>query len=165
MTQDQQFTEWMAQYERMVRHIIVGFEAKPALQDELFQDIALNIWKAVPSFKGNSSVKTFVARIAQNVLANHVAKATRTIKSVEIDEETDEPDSDSTPYASLEKSQRQKRLNQAIRQLGFEQKQIITLALEGLSYQEMAEILDITTNLVGVRLQRAKSSLMKLLEA
>jgi RNA polymerase sigma-70 factor (ECF subfamily) len=46
----------------------------------------------------------------------------------------------------------------------LEQQQVITLALEGMSYQEISEVLAITTNLVGVRLQRAKAALLTLLE-
>jgi RNA polymerase sigma factor (sigma-70 family) len=163
------FTEWMTEYEKLLRHIITGFEAKPAIQDELFQEIALNIWRALPSFRHDSAVKTFVARIAHNILATHVSKA---VKSVKVDQDIDalnqEAEKDQiqpTPYQSLDKEQRQARLAKSIRQLKLDQQQVITLALEGMSYQEISDVLVITTNLVGVRLQRAKAALIKLMEA
>ncbi len=163
------FTQWMTEYEKLLRHIITGFEAKPAIQDELFQEIALNIWRALPKFRQDSAVKTFVARIAHNVLATHVSKAVKTVKAdQDIDDLCQDAEHDQiqpTPYQSLDKRQRQERLVQAIRQLKLDQQQVITLALEGMSYQEIADILVITTNLVGVRLQRAKAALTKLLEA
>ncbi|WP_448211354.1 RNA polymerase sigma factor [Colwellia sp. MEBiC06753] len=166
LNKQQQFSQWMSEHDRMLKHIIHGFEAKPALQEELYQEVALNIWQALPKFKGNSSVKTFVARIAHNILATHVAKAVRTIKA---DQDIDDcqlvSDGQSTPYHALDQAQRQQRLSSAIRQLSFEQQQVITLALEGMSYQELADILSISQNLVGVRLNRAKASLMKILEA
>lgn len=163
------FTQWMTEHEKLLRHIITGFEAKIAIQDELFQEIALNIWRALPNFRQDAAVKTFVARIAHNVLATHVAKAVKTIKadqdlstiSMEVEKDERQP----TPYQSLNQSQRQQKLAQAIRQLKLEQQQVITLALEGMSYQEIAEVLAITTNLVGVRLQRAKQVLARMLEA
>ncbi len=163
------FTQWMTEHEKLLRHIITGFEAKVAIQDELFQEIALNIWRALPKFRQDSAVKTFVARIAHNVLATHVAKAVKTIKveqdlsniSVEVERDERQP----TPYQSLNRNQRQQKLAEAIRQLKLEQQQVIVLALEGMSYQEIAEVLAITTNLVGVRLQRAKQALAKMLEA
>lgn len=159
-----EFTQWMTEHEKMLRHMIMGFEAKSAIQDELYQDIALNIWQALPKFKHQSSVKTFVARIAHNILATHVAKSVRTIKAdVDIDDSIELESSHETPYQQLDKVQRQQRLSAAIRQLKLEQQQVLTLALEGMSYQEIAEILVISTNLVGVRLQRAKAALMKLL--
>jgi len=163
------FTQWMTEYEKLLRHIITGFEAKPAIQDELFQDIALNIWRALPQFRQDSAVKTFVARIAHNVLATHVAKAVKTIKADQalttLNAEAEKEKHQPTPYQSLNQSQRQQKLVEAIRQLTLEQQQVITLALEGMSYQEIAEVLAITSNLVGVRLQRAKQALSKLLEA
>lgn len=162
------FTQWMTEYEKLLRHIITGFEAKPALQEELFQEIALNIWRALPKFRQDSAVKTFVARIAHNVLATHVAKSVRTIKADQ--EISDMPveaecQDQPTPYQSLDQHQRQLRLAKAIRSLKLEQQQVITLALEGMSYQEIADVLSITSNLVGVRLQRAKQALAKKLGA
>ena len=46
-----------------------------------------------------------------------------------------------------------------MRELPLGQRQLVTLALEGLSYAEMAEVLDISSNLVGVRLNRARKAL------
>ncbi|OKY24914.1 RNA polymerase subunit sigma-70 [Thalassotalea sp. PP2-459] len=159
----------MTEHEKLLRHIITGFEAKPALQDELFQEIALNIWRALPSFRHDSAVKTFVARIAHNVLATHVAKAVRTVKAdhdlSDMPQEIEKDHQQPTPFQSLDQQQRQQKLAQAIRQLKLDQQQVITLALEGMSYQEIADVLSVSTNLVGVRLQRAKASLSKILGA
>ena len=162
------FTQWMTDHERLLRHIITGFEAKPAIQDELFQDIALNVWRALPKFRHDASVKTFVARIAHNVLATHVAKAVKTVKADlelrDVNQEAEQDKVQPTPYQSLDQKQRQQRLAHAIRQLKLEHQQVVTLALEGMSYLEISEVLSITTNLVGVRLQRAKLALTTLLE-
>ena len=163
------FTEWMTEHEKLLRHIITGFEAKPAIQDELFQEVALNVWRALPKFRYDSAVKTFIARIAHNVLATHVAKAVRTVKAdqdlSDVSQDAEQDLKQLTPFQSLDQKQRQQRLAQAIRQLKLDQQQVITLALEGMSYQEIAEVLSITTNLVGVRLQRAKQALTQLLES
>ncbi|WP_448569773.1 RNA polymerase sigma factor [Thalassotalea ganghwensis] len=162
------FYQWMTEYEKLLRHLIIGFEAKPALQDELFQEIALNIWRALPSFRQESSAKTFVARIAHNVLATHVAKSVKTIDTDETIDNQQLPEEQtlqsSCPYQALDQQQRQKRLINAIQTLPIEHQQVITLALEGMSYKEIAETLAITTNLVGVRLQRAKVALNEKLE-
>ena len=161
----QRFVDCMEQHEKMLRHMILGFEAKAALQEELFQDISLNIWQALPKFKGEASLKTFVARIAHNILATHVAKAVRTVKAEDnIEDQHDLASEGLTPYQELNQAERQQRLAHGIRQLKLEQQQVITLALEGMSYQEMADILNISSNLVGVRLQRAKTNLMQLVQ-
>lgn len=142
----------------MLRHIINGFEAIPALQDELFQDIALNVWRALPNFRQQASVKTYIARIAHNILATHVGKAIKNVKTTEITSQHDVEDERITPYQQLDQQQRQQKLAQAIRSLKLDQRQVLTLALEGMSYQEMADTLAISVNLVGVRLQRAKAA-------
>jgi len=173
LSNQETFINWLSDYEKLLHHIINGFEAKPAIQEELFQEIALNIWRALPSFRADSAVKTFIARIAYNVLATHVAKAMKTIKTEQVFEPLGHELSSAdgaicpqlTPYQSLDQNQRQQYLARAIRKLKLEQQQVITLALEGMSYQEIADVLVITTNLVGVRLQRAKAALMQLLEA
>lgn len=169
LNNQQTFTKWISQYEKLLRHIIIGFEAKPAIQEELFQEIALNIWRALPSFRADAAVKTFIARIAHNVLATHVTKAVKTIKTESHNDQLNASDDQlceqPTPYQSLDTNQKQQRLAHGIRQLTREQQQVITLALEGMSYQEIADVLVISTNLVGVRLQRAKAALMQLLEA
>lgn len=163
------FKLWMTEHEKLLRHIINGFEAKPAIQDELYQEIALNIWRALPSFRKEAKVKTFVARIAHNVLATHVAKSVKTVKAEQdiTDENIEHQHSQyqASPYHELDQQQRQQRLLSAIRQLNLEQQQVMTLALEGMSYQDIADALAISTSLVGVRLNRAKSALMSLLEA
>lgn len=162
------FIRWINDHEKLLRHIINGFEAKPAIQEELFQEIALNIWRALPSFREDASVKTFIARIAHNVLATHVAKAVKMPASESSSELAMEDQTqvcgEPTPYQSLDLEQRQQRLAKAIRRLKLDQQQVITLALEGMSYQEIAETLAISTNLVGVRLQRAKVALSALLD-
>ena len=169
LTQQAVFVQWMTEHEKLLRHIITGFEAKPAIQDELFQEIALNVWRALPSFRHDSAVKTFVARIAHNILATHVAKAVKTVKTDrgldDLPQDLEQDHVQATPYQALKQEQRQQKLLGAIRQLTLEQQQVITLALEGMSYQEIAEVLSITTNLVGVRLQRAKAALSTLLKA
>lgn len=163
------FIKWVSEHEKLLRHIINGFEAKPAIQEELFQEIALNIWRALPSFRADAAVKTFIARIAHNVLATHVAKAIKTVKTESEQESSTIQDQQQcqqpNPYQSLDQEQRQQRLAEAIRRLTLEQQQVITLALEGMSYQEIADVLAITVSLVGVRLQRAKAALVQLLEA
>lgn len=161
------FILWINEHEKLLRHIINGFEAKPAIQEELFQDIALNIWRALPSFRQDSAVKTFIARIAHNVLATHVAKAVKSVKTEnelsDVAQQQSHVCERPTPYQLLDQHQRQQRLAQAIRKLPLEQQQVITLALEGMSYQDIADTLAIKINLVGVRLTRAKAALSTLI--
>ena len=130
-------------------------------RDDLFQDIALAIWRALPSFRGESSERTFIFRIAQNRAVTYIAQrkpATVTEEEVEI------ADPRPNPERGFAKEQEETRLFNAIHRLPIEYRQVITLTLEDLSYSEIAEVLGIGESNVGVRLSRARQMLRQLME-
>ncbi|HEX3457642.1 MAG TPA: sigma factor, partial [Candidatus Baltobacteraceae bacterium] len=59
----------------MIKRIALSYERQAHLVEELVQDVYLAIWRALPSFRGDSSLRTFVARIATNRAVTHVARA------------------------------------------------------------------------------------------
>ena len=58
----------IAEHGAMIRRIVATVEANPAIAQELEQEILVALWRALPSWRGASSLKTFVARIAENAL-------------------------------------------------------------------------------------------------
>jgi RNA polymerase sigma factor (sigma-70 family) len=130
-------------------------------RDDLFQDIALAIWRALPSFRGESSERTFIFRIAQNRAMTHIAQ--RRPATAE-DEGIDLADPRPNPEKGFAKGQQEMRLLDAIHRLPVEYRQVITLTLEDLSYSEIAAILGIGESNVGVRLNRARQMLRQLME-
>lgn len=72
---------------------------------------------------------------------------------VDLSEEQPSPGQD--PESATERALLQEALLRAVRRLPLGQRQIVGMALEGLSYNEMAEVLDISVSNVGVRLNRA----------
>ena len=70
----------------LIRRIARSYEANGARADELVQDIHLALWQALPRFRGEASVKTFVARVAHNRAISHVAREAREPRAVELDE-------------------------------------------------------------------------------
>jgi RNA polymerase sigma-70 factor (ECF subfamily) len=63
------------------------------------------------------------------------------------------------PEGSLGSAERHAALLTAVRELPLSQREVVTLALEELSYDEIADVLGTTTSNVGVRLNRAKEAL------
>jgi RNA polymerase sigma factor (sigma-70 family) len=133
----------------------------PSDRDDLFQEIALAIWKALPRFRGESSERTFIFRIAHNRAMSYIAR--RRLHGSPA-EEIDLPDPRPSPEADLLQEQRQARLLAVIHDLPVEYKQVITLMLEGMTYAEIAEVVGISENNVGVRLTRAREMLRRSLE-
>ena len=148
-------------YGPMLARIVASFEADPALQQDLLQDVSLALWQALPSFRGDGQIKAFVAKVAQNRCLTHVAKEMRVPKPVEISEQI-QGGGPSVEVVLADKQQRQ-MLIQAVRKLPLTLRQVTTLALEGFGPKEIAGMTGITDTNVSVRLGRAKKRLKELL--
>jgi len=145
----------------MIKRIASSHEAQPALIEDLMQDIYFAIWRALPSFRGDSSLRTFVARIATNRAVTHVARAVKLPASLELHEDIPAPGDN--PERQAIALDRGARLAAAVRSLPLAYRQPAMLALEGLTPVEMAEVLGITTNAVSIRMSRAKALLRRLM--
>lgn len=131
-------------------------------RDDLFQDISFAIWQALPAFRGESSVRTYLFRIAHNRGIAYLASR-RSIHTLE-QEELRLHDPMPNPERRLEIEEQRRNLLAAVRKLPVVYRHVITLALEGLTYPEMADVLGVSEANIGVRLNRARKELRKLLE-
>lgn len=130
-------------------------------RDDLLQDIALALWQALPRFRGECSERTFLFRIAHNRCINHIARRRpmESLQAMELD-----PADDTRPLdQALVQAQDSARLLGAVQRLPLIQRQVIVLALEDMDYQEIASVLGISETNVGVRLNRARTALKKLM--
>ncbi len=152
-----EFSVLLHEHAGLLSRIAASYEADPSLRDDLLQDIALALWKAVPTWRGDASLKTFVARVAHNRGASHVVNCTRRPRTRELDE--DLADSTRGPESHAQLEQKRLRLHDAVRALPLNLRQTVTLELEGFTQQETAEALGISANNVAVRLNRARKAL------
>jgi RNA polymerase sigma-70 factor (ECF subfamily) len=151
--------EFLANHAALLYRVAASYEADPVRREDLLQDIALALWQATPSFRGDSSYRTFALRVAHNRCATHGAREKRR-------RETEHPElpgnlrSSSAPETLVA----QEALLRAVRSLPVGQRQVVALAFEGLSYDEIANVLDLSVSNVGVRLNRARKRLGELLD-
>jgi len=145
----------------LIRRIAYSYEANRALVDEIVQDILLALWEALPRFRGDSELKTFVVKVAHNRAITHVAREARRPRTVELDEALS--DSATMPDQAAEHAEARNHLERAVAQLPLGQRLVVTLALEGFSPDEIAEVLGIGVSAASVRLHRAKAALQQLL--
>ncbi len=129
--------------------------------DDLYQEILFQVWKSMKNFKGKSKVSTWIYRIAVNTAISFNAK-NKQHQHLSI------PDSIQLPYEdTLEKKQEdEQQVNQlryCISKLESADRLIISLVLEDKSYKEIAEITGINMNHVGVKINRIKGRLLKLM--
>jgi RNA polymerase sigma factor (sigma-70 family) len=130
-------------------------------REDLLQDIALALWQALPRFRGESSERTFLFRIAHNHCIDHITRRRPMASLQEL--ELDPADGARSIEATLTQEQDSARLMEAVRKLPLIQRQVVVLALEDLDYAEIGAVLGISENNVGVRLNRARASLRKLM--
>ncbi|WP_158702973.1 RNA polymerase sigma factor [Allosphingosinicella vermicomposti] len=141
----------------LISRIALSYEADHALRRELIQDIMLAIWLALPSFREESTLKAFVASIAQKRSISHVTKRAREPRHVDLPD--DLVARNPAPDEIALENDMKKHLVESIQQLPLPQREAIVLSLEGFSYGEMADMLGITANAAMLRCQRAKTTL------
>ncbi|VXC55945.1 RNA polymerase sigma factor, sigma-70 family protein [Alteromonas sp. 38] len=158
----QGFEDVFAQYGSLLSRVANSYEANHALQQELLQEIAIAVWQGLTRFKGDSSVKTYILKIAHNRAVTHVANQ---VKRIDTDEYNDdvviEQASQISPETATSQQQSLSRLLVKVRALAVQPRQVLTLSLEGLSYDEIADICGLTKSHVGVILKRAKASVLE----
>ena len=151
----------MADHGPAVRRIVASYAGPRTDQEDLAQDVAIAIWQAMPGFRGEASPRTFLFRIAHYRGVTHLARrkpAPPCSEQIEI--------ADGAPGPEVQASDRQEvaRLFVALRALPVPQRQVLTLALEGLSHKEIGECLGTSPENVAVRLNRARAALRTSME-
>lgn len=163
----------LKEYGALLSRVASIYEASESIRQELYQEICVAVWQGLARFKGDASIKTYILRIAHNRCVTHVTKESKIGKLVSISSVTENlPHTDTlhlqTTSHSLEKSMMQsqqlERLLSEIRKLKLPARQVITLSLEGLSYQEIAEVTGLTVTNIGVTITRLKKELQRKLQ-
>ncbi len=128
--------------------------------DDLFQDIVINLWKGLPSFKGNAKVSTWIYRVSLNTA---ISKARKSKKSKLIYPATLPDRVPNYQEESGDAALRIKALYAGIDRLKPVAKAIALLYLEEKSYDEIADTIGISAKNVSVKLVRLKRKLEKLI--
>lgn len=154
-----EFEAILREHGPMLGRIAASYEANPSKRQELLQDIMMSVWRSLPSFRGQASMRTFAAKIAHNRAITHVARAASEPRISELDETF--PCDGPSPFEDAERSDQQRRLFDAVRSLPISAREPVVLTLEGFSPREIAEMLAVNPNTVSIRLTRAKDLLRK----
>lgn len=126
-------------------------------QEDLFQEIVLQLWKAFPGFRRESKPGTWIYRIALNCAISSFRR-----KRISV-EYTDAFPERTIPTSPPSQTENQERLFEAVKKLNEADRALIALYLEDYSHREIGELLGITENNVGVKISRIKDKLKKLL--
>jgi RNA polymerase sigma-70 factor (ECF subfamily) len=135
------------------------------------QDTFLKVFRNVDSFRGDSSLKTWIFRIGISEILNRLRwwKRRRRLSTVSMDDDHKGNgrglclvDAAPSPYQSLESKEQEMAIQQALGRLSADHRSIVVLRdIEGFSYTEIADVLGISVGTVKSRLARARADMKK----
>ena len=166
------FEQLVLKYQTAVYNLCLRMTGDPEDAADMTQESFLKAWRNLESFQGNSAFSTWLYRLASNTCLDHLRSVKRrpqlSLVMEDEDGETqalDVPDSAPSPEEQVIALDEQSRLNDALQALEEDQRQILILrAVNGLSYTEIAEALQLKEGTVKSRLARARDQLRKKLQ-
>ena len=145
-----------------LRRLCVGYERNRAEQEELEQEVLLNLWRALPSFRGEASLRTWMYRVAHNTATKHCHRAMRQPKDTVGDQRlVHQATSEAGPDEQVAQADARARLQTHINALKPLDRQLMLLYLEDIPQSEIAEIVGLTQANVSTRVHRIKGELIK----
>jgi RNA polymerase sigma-70 factor (ECF subfamily) len=151
-----EFLSMLETHRAMVHKVCHLYGHTPTDREDLFQEISFQLWKAWPSFRGDSKVGTWLYRIALNTAITGLRKKRDHV--VLAGERMPDP---ADPGTDREEEERREHMYAAIRGLSEWERAVVMLYLEDKSYEEMEEILGVSQNNLRVRMTRIREKLRK----
>ena len=160
------FLRLMEEYEPALRRLAAVYVDQHADREDLFQEIAVGLWQAIPRFRGDASERSWLYRIAHNVAISASTKVRRRGKTEEtIPQGIDYPSRTPTSEQELLVAEKRVLLLEGIRSLSALDRQVVLLHLEGLNYAQIEEISGITQSAIASRLTRLREKLREEVQA
>ncbi|MBE6957013.1 MAG: sigma-70 family RNA polymerase sigma factor [Ruminococcaceae bacterium] len=168
---DKAFEQLMLDNQTRIYNLTLRMTGNPEDALDLAQEAFLNAWKGLKFFKGDSTFATWLYRLATNACLDHLRKRKRRqdvwlpqLADDEDDSLPDVPDERYRPDTTYERQERLEALQQGLAKLSDEHRQVLVMReLDGLSYQEIGDVLDLEAGTVKSRIARARLALRKIL--
>lgn len=158
------FLQLVRENQARLRKICRVYAEDAEAQNDLYQDMLVQLWRALPSFDGDAEASTWLYRVALNTALSHRRKQNVRAEATLHREHPVWTDGVTQPGERLDKQEKLERLYAAIDRLDDMDKALVMMYLDETSYQEMADVLGISENYVGVKLHRIKKKLAAWLE-
>ena len=152
-TLDKDFVELISNHQKLVHKVCNVYCYTIEDRKDLFQDIVLQLWRSYPSFKGRSSLSTWMYRVALNTaITQQRKKKTQMVPLEQVPDQEPVADDQQNDHSLLKA---------LINELDKIDKSLILLYLEQKNYKEIAEIMGLSKTNVSVKLVRIKKKLAK----
>ena len=145
----------MKQYQALLFKVVRAYAFTTTDQEDLFQEVALQVWRSIPNFNQQSAVSTWIYRVSLNTAMTWTRNGKKHQESRE--------SIDNVAHFLREnpkvKDERLDWLYEEIANLNAVDRSLTLLLLDGFSYKEMATMLGISESNVGVKVHRIKKHL------
>lgn len=153
------FREILKRHQAAVYSFALRLLKDPGEAEDVVQETFLRLFNVAGRYRAEAALRTFLLRIARNLCIDHQRK-----KSPELVDELPDVATPDTPLNLLEKALETKLLEQAIAGLPVNQRAALLLRhSEQLSYQDIAEVMELSTKAVESLLVRARRNLKQAL--
>jgi RNA polymerase sigma-70 factor (ECF subfamily) len=141
----------MAAYSGPIRRLCAAYACDGPDREDLFQEVCMAVWRALPAFRGESSTRTWLYRIAHNVALSWQARdRRRRAREVPLDADVGR---------DRDTNLRRLALERAVASLNPADRTLTLLWLEGLSAVEIEDVTGVKSATVAVRLSRIRKHL------
>ena len=152
---ESKFAQTIKQNKSTIYTVCYMFSKDADEVNDLFQEAVINLWRGFEGFKGKSDVKTWIYRVTLNTCISLDRKKRRAATAplnvnINLFEDRDED------------TRQIDRLHKRIGRLGPFDRAIVLLWLENMSYEEIGQVVGISTTSVSTRLYRIKEQLKKM---
>jgi len=153
----QTFEELIKEHERLIYKVCRLYTRTPDDRQDLFQEIVMQLWKAFPAFRGDAKFTTWLYRVSLNTAITHLRKQ-KTFPGTGL-----LPIDSAIEMPAQEHDERWDEMHKAIEQLNHVEKAIVMLYMEDKTYNEMEEIIGISTGGIRVKMSRIKKKLREII--
>ncbi len=168
------FAQLVESNQNKIYSLALRMTGNPEDGADLAQEAFLKAWRSLPTFQEESSFSTWLYRLTSNLCIDFLRKEKRrkaAVTTVSLDDDEDEsppvevPDQRFTPETEVERRELRTAMSRALKVMSEEHRQVLILReVEGLSYTEIAGLMDLEEGTVKSRIARARISLRNILQ-
>ena len=162
------FEALVALHSRRVYNLALGYTGRHHDAEEIAQTVFVKVWKALPQFRGASAFSTWLYRLTLNACTDHYRRERKRRGDLSLDDPDLSPIRDAAPSPEeiVIQWEEEAILRKALAELPEQHRVILILReMDGLDYQEIAQVLEIQVGTVKSRLARARRALREKLLA
>lgn len=163
------FGELVERYEKLVYHQALRLLNHPEDAADVTQEVFFKAWRGLPSFQGDCSFSTWLYRLTDNAAIDLLRREKKRRGDVSMDDGEQNwegllTDPGPTPEREMERRELRETVAQGLARLSEEHRRVLVLReINGASYEEIGQILDLPIGTVKSRVARARLALAKLL--